>query len=146
MGETHDTLPQRAPANGESQVPPGDQGDTSLLSDPHRTKSDLALLRRCIRERWGVPAERKRRLVERACEIGEQCPDEDTALSAIRTTVAMDAADMQALATLDKMERLDAGEATENVAVRTVRYVIEEAAHEQPAPPPTTPPASENPN
>jgi hypothetical protein len=94
------------------------------LADGFALKKDVALMRRAVRERWGVPAKRRRPIVDRMCDIAETHPDEELAVTTTRVLVMMDQADMHAVEMLDKMDRLDAGESTENVR-QVVKIVIE---------------------
>lgn len=98
--------------DGKGEAPPGGQGELSVLSDPHRIRSDCRLIARAAADGWGMtPAERQTvrgRLVEIVqtkavmvtAHIGDeevQIPDGSTAdrnsTAAARVLVAVDALD-----------------------------------------------------
>jgi hypothetical protein len=103
----------------------GVEGDSGLLAeDEFALKKDVKLMQRAVRERWGVPKHRRKPIVDRLCDIAESNPDDELAVSATRVLVTMDQTDMHALEIIDKQQRLDAGQATENVQ-QAVRIIIE---------------------
>jgi len=55
--------------NPEKSTPKGGQGAPSVLSDPHRLKSDCRMIERAIREGWPVPVEKMPTIVERLTGI-----------------------------------------------------------------------------
>ena len=93
--------------------------DPNSPGDAYRLRMDIALARRSVVERWNV--KRKRQVADRMTEIAETNPDDEIAAAAARVLVTMDAVDIQAFGVLDKVERLDTGKATENVAA--VQYI-----------------------
>ena len=108
----------------------GQGGDFSLLADPHRIQSDCAMARRAIREGW--PVKRREMVVERLEEIVEkrtltiatatgivevEGPADSNAIAAARVLVAMDGLNQADDHLQDKNQRLDAGQATEAIAV-----------------------------
>ena len=99
----------------------GDKGETSLLSDPHRIKSDLPLIRRAIRNHWPITLEMQARLVERTMELVDS-EDDRIAVGAVRVGVAIVDANIRVDLEEDKAERLDAGLATERVDT-PVRFI-----------------------
>jgi len=106
-------MPPNAPSQEEISKK-GDQGDTSLASDPHRVKGDLVMLRRALKNRWPVKSEHQGRIVERLMDLIEDA-DPKIAASAVRTGVAMVDANIRIDQEEDKADRLDAGKATERV-------------------------------
>ena len=100
----------------------GAHGGTSLLTDPHRSKGDLVLLRRAIKNRWPVLAEHQAQLVERTLELVADA-DPKIAVSAVRAGVAMVDANIKIDMEEDKADRLDSGLATERVDT-PVRFIV----------------------
>lgn len=47
----------------------GGQGVSSLLSDPHRQASDVAMISRAVREGWHVPMDKRPHIVNRLLKI-----------------------------------------------------------------------------
>lgn len=100
----------------------GDQGDTSLLTDRHRAKGDLVLVRRAVRNKWPVKPENQAALVERTMQLVAD-PDPKIAVSAVRAGVAMVDANIRIDLEEDKADRLDSGLATERVDT-PVRFIV----------------------
>jgi len=101
----------------ESNSPPetsGDQGGTALLADKHRSKGDLVLIRRAMRNKWPVKTGDQAVIVDRLMRLVDD-PDPKVAVSAVRTGVAMVDANIRIDMEDDKADRLDAGAATERV-------------------------------
>ncbi len=105
----------------DSQQPAGDQGEPSILADRHRTKGDLVLLRRALKNRWPVTVEQQGQIVDKLMELVDD-PDPKVAASAVRTGVAIVDANIRIDLEADKADRLDAGLATERVEM-PVKFV-----------------------
>ena len=102
-------------------------GDTALLTNEKdwRLVEDLKILRRAALNRWDVPPQLKRAIVERIDQRLSEGSLSDRALFACaQCLAAFDKNDLAALALLDKIHRLDTGGATENVQ-QAVRVIIE---------------------
>lgn len=100
----------------------GDQGGGSLLSDPHRIKSDLPMIRRAIRNHWPITPDMQARLVSRTMELVDST-DDRVAVGAVRVGVAIVDANIRVDLEEDKAARLDAGLATERVDT-PVRFIV----------------------
>ena len=92
------------------------------MTDPHRSKGDLVLLRRAIKNRWPVLAEHQAQLVERTLQLVADA-DPKIAVSAVRAGVAMVDANIKIDMEEDKADRLDSGLATERVET-PVRFIV----------------------
>ena len=57
---------------GKGEAPSGGQGELTVLGDPHRLESDMNLIRRAVRERWPVAANRRPAVVDRLLKIVER--------------------------------------------------------------------------
>lgn len=111
LGQVDATRPSKIDAPEKTN---GDQGATSLLSDPHRNKGDLVMIRRAIRLKWPVKPEHQEMLVDRMMELVAET-DPKVAVSALRAGVAMVDANIRVDMEEDKCDRLDAGAITERV-------------------------------
>lgn len=118
------------PDTANDLQPSGGQGDFAPLSDPHRIESDCAMLRRAVRERWGVPHDKRGTVVTRLVDIVRKTsvliPVKDgvfdseavadaNAVAASRVIVAMVAQEQADEHLADKNARIDGGQATESV-------------------------------
>ena len=80
-------------------------------------RQTMALVRTACLERWPVTAAMKAKAVEQVCEIAAKAEGDRERLRANEIITAMDRANIEALVALDKLERLDAGENTENITL-----------------------------
>ena len=98
-------------------------GDSGLLNDPRRNRTDARMMSRALRNRWGVSKDLRKRAVER---VGEWIEGGDARLqrSGVRLLVDMNEQNIAVDLEQDKNDRIDEGKATENVA-SVVRIVVE---------------------
>jgi hypothetical protein len=107
----------------------GGQGEMLPLSDPHHIRGDAVMVKRAIRERWPIDAEKREKLANRAAELG-LADDVDTSAAGLRLVVAMVGQNQADEHLADKNARLDAGLATDRVAhsrEMTARELVDEA-------------------
>lgn len=128
-------------SENEITIKSGGQGEgPAVLVDAHRTKSDINLISRAVREGWNVPVEGRAIVVRRLLGVvaktsvdvmtkegpaNMEGPADQNAVAASRVLVAMDAVNQTDYWNQDKNERLDSGKATERVGIAPV--VIEQA-------------------
>ncbi len=126
----------------ENGIPPDGRGEgealtrSGLLQDGAKLKDDMRLVARAARLGWGVPKDLKQATIKRLGSIvakttvtmpaGEaglveaEYPADQNAIAAARTLATLDGLDQTDHWNADKNERLDAGKATERMAVEPV--------------------------
>lgn len=100
---------------GVGAAPAGGQGDLTVLSDPHRIRSDCRLIARAAADGWGLtPAERKAvraRLVEvvetRAVMVTTRIGDEEVQIPDGPTADRNSTAAARVLVTIDALDQAD---------------------------------------
>lgn len=65
-------------------------GASFELDDPHRVRGDLALVRRAIRQRWGITDAQRKRAPEIAMAIAENSDDDRAKVGALGILRAME--------------------------------------------------------
>lgn len=103
----------------------GDGGDIIRdLDDPHRARGTLAMLATAIKNQWPIPDA----AIEAAPKVAARMLLDGTSdrikISAIKLLLSMQKNNIEALEVLHKIERLEAGESTENHGI-TIRYADE---------------------
>jgi hypothetical protein len=94
-------------------------------SDGHHNRADLAMIERAVRHGWKIPLEWTDKLPEVAARIAADTGKNDRErLRALELIAALLRDNVAAAVQLDKINRLDAGESTENVR-QVVKIVIE---------------------
>lgn len=89
------------------------------LEDPHHRRAALRDLEMSIRKGWYIPDEANASIPAWLVELAnDPTAGERERLRAAEVLNTMRAANLKTLETLDKMERLDTGQSTENSAVR----------------------------
>jgi hypothetical protein len=108
-------------------------GDTPLLNDPHRTNEDARLIRRAVRNGWGIPPDKKRALMEKVIARAEAEEDVGKFTNLTRAALEMNAQDIKVELELMKSDAPPPPEDEETI-------VLPEWARnaaKRPAPPPT---------
>ncbi len=122
----------------------GGQGDDlTVLSDEKRIASDAAMIRKAIRLRWPIPADRRDKIVNRLASIVEKTavdiPVKDgcftseyhadgNAIAASRVLAAMEAQNQSDEHQADKNARIDGGLPTESIGLVGVNEQARKAA------------------
>ena len=92
--------------------------------DRGHDRETLRMLVRAVRERWDIPPEMRVKAPEIARRIALGDGTEREKLRAIELLAALDRDNIAALVALDKVERLDGGEATERIELAPVRIGV----------------------
>ena len=103
-------------------VPMEGQGGSPLFKDPHHIREDLRTLTAALRAGWDVPADVRTDARDIAASIMRSSPVDRDRIAAVRLLVQMRKDDVEALALLDKIGRLDSGEATERIELKPVTF------------------------
>ena len=93
------------------------------MNDPHRQRGTLLMLANAVQNQWPIPPA----AIEAAPKVAARLlleGNDRVKLGAIKLLLAMQKNNIEALVQLDKIERLEAGAATENHGI-TVRYADE---------------------
>ena len=93
-------------------------------ADRGHDRQTMRMLIRAVRERWDIPAEMRLKAPEIATRIATGDGTDREKLRAIELLAALDRDNINALATLDKIERLEGGEATERIELAPVRIGV----------------------
>jgi len=93
-------------------------------SNDHNDRAELALILRAVRGGWNIPLEWTDKLPEVAARLAADSNKPDrTRLRALEIIASLMRDNVAAAVQLDKIKRLDAGTATENFNVSTVKYI-----------------------
>jgi hypothetical protein len=84
-------------------------------SDGHHDRADANMLLRAIRKGWPITDEIRKRAVEWAIEQLDKPEYAETQAKAVAILQEADKHNLRLMEFLDKVKRLDAGQATENV-------------------------------
>jgi len=103
-------------------VPQEGQGGHSLFKDSHHIREDLRTLTAALRAGWNVPDDVRRDALAIAADIMRTSPVDRDRNAAIRLLVQMRKDDVEALALLDKIGRLETGGATERIELKPVTF------------------------
>lgn len=74
--------------HGTESRPPGGQG--AILTDPHHTRGDMVMLRMAARRKWPISRAQRKKSCARLERIIDECTDDDTVISAIKTQGVLD--------------------------------------------------------
>jgi hypothetical protein len=94
--------------------------------DPRHHRETLNLLKRAVRNRWPIPDSMREAAPRIASQIALAGKTDRERLRAIELLAALDRDNIAALATLDKVERLEGGEATERIELLPIRIGVRE--------------------
>ena len=96
------------------------EGDAVIggLEDPRQAKKTARIIRRAARERWVVGPKAKKRIIKKAQTIAIKTRDAGTFTELLKAIVAADKVAFEQLVSSHRIERLEAGESTENHAHR----------------------------
>lgn len=96
-----------------------------LGSDGHG-RSDLSLLRQAISSGWRIPEELRETLPRVVIGMIRDARSDRERLRAIEVLTAMQRDNVQAFVAVDRVERLDGGEATERIELLPIRIGVRE--------------------
>lgn len=100
--------------------------EITIGSNPKQVQPDAKLVQRAIRQRWPIPEEVRKAVVDRmAGFVADPLIDPDRAIAAARMIGVAEGQNQADDHLRDKNARLDEGKATENVAVRTVKVTFD---------------------
>ncbi len=94
----------------------------------------MRLIAVAVRNRWQIPDEMREKAPKIAADIATKGATEREKLRAMEVLAAMDRDNISALEKLDKLERLDAGESTENVTLTLLPPRLARHASHDPGP------------
>ena len=103
-------------------VPSEGQGGSPLFKDPHHIREDLRTLTAALRAGWNVPDDVRRDALAVAAGIMREGDHARDRIAAVRLLVQMRKDDVEALALLDKIGRLESGEATERIELKPITF------------------------
>jgi hypothetical protein len=103
-------------------IPTEGQGGHALFKDPHHVREDLRTLTAALRAGWNVPDDVRRDALAVAAGIMREGDHARDRIAAVRLLVQMRKDDVEALALLDKIGRLESGEATERIELKPVTF------------------------
>ena len=83
----------------------------------HHCRESLRLLRMAVNRGWRLSRKGMKAAVERMVDLAEHSEDGKIAVGAARVMVAMRDANLRAIESLYKVERLEAGQTTENIGI-----------------------------
>jgi hypothetical protein len=92
--------------------------------DPRHARETMQLLKRAVRNRWPIPDQMREVAPKIAARIAVEGKTDRERLRAIELLASLDRDNIAALATLDKIERLDGGEATERIELLPIRIGV----------------------
>ena len=92
--------------------------------DRGHDRETMRMLRQAVRNRWPIPPTMREAAPKIASRIAVEGATDRERLRAIEVLTAMDRDNINALAMLDKVERLDGGEATERIELAPVRIGV----------------------
>lgn len=103
-------------------IPTEGQGGHALFKDPHHVREDLRTLTAALRAGWNVPDDVRQDALAIAAGIMRQSDHDRDRIAAVRLLVQMRKDDVEALALLDKIGRLESGEATERIELKPITF------------------------
>jgi hypothetical protein len=92
--------------------------------DPKRDRETLRMLATAVRNRWPIPEAVRSELPELAARIALNSESDRDRLRALELLAALDRDNIAALVALDRIERLDGGEATDRVDLLPIRIGV----------------------
>jgi hypothetical protein len=96
--------------------------DYTIGSNPKQVQPDAKLIQRAIRQRWPIPDEAKKVIVERMVGyVADPLLDADRVTAAARVMVAAEGQNQADDHLREKNERIDGGKATEATEVRVLK-------------------------
>lgn len=108
-----------------SRDPAGAKGARPFADrDPKRDRETLRMLTAAVRNRWPIPEAMRSELPELAARIALNGPSDRDRLRALELLAALDRDNIAALVALDRVERLEGGEATERIDLAPVRIGV----------------------
>lgn len=100
--------------------------ELTIGSNPKQVQPDAKLIQRAIRQRWPIPEEAKKVIVDRMVGfVTDPLMDADRVTAAARMLVVAEGQNQADDHLREKNERLDEGKSTENVSVRTVKVTFD---------------------
>lgn len=100
----------------------GESARERLIPRRGEERSGLRLLQRAIANDWAIPAEMLKEAPQIATDIARNSDSDRDRLRAVEVLARMARDNIEAKVALDRVERLEAGETTENTGV-VVRFV-----------------------
>ena len=107
-------------AKGDGEAGARGRALTEGLDDRNQRKSTLRMIRQAVVNGWPMDGVDRKAIISRLEAIALECDDERAATGAAKTIADMASANLKALIELDRIERLEAGEATEIVQFPTL--------------------------
>lgn len=98
------------------------KGDRALFADPGRVREDLQMLTSALRRGWQVPDDVRAEALRVTAEMMRTTTHDRDRIASIKLLVQMRKDDIEALALLDKIGRLETGEATERIELKPVTF------------------------
>jgi hypothetical protein len=92
--------------------------------DRGHDRQTMRMLAQAVRNRWPIPQAMREAAPKIASRIAVEGATDREKLRAIEVLAAMDRDNINALAMLDKIERLDGGEATERIELAPIRIGV----------------------
>lgn len=100
----------------------GSGGDLFPKERDGHERETLRLLNRAVRCGWPVTGDGMRRAVEQVEAIIDKGQSDRETIAAAKVLVSMRASNIEGLALLDKLERLDGGEATDRIEFGPMKF------------------------
>jgi hypothetical protein len=103
----------------------------------HHERATMQMLARAVRERWDIPQGMRSRAGQIAAKLAFEGRTDRERLRAIELLAALDRDNIAALVALDKVERLESGQATERIELAPVS--LKPTSHGEPDAQPPSP-------
>lgn len=113
--------------NPDGTITPSDQSQAGGKGefaevDQRHVRETMALIRKAVKNQWNISERVKLETLRTVARIVEEGKTEREQLRASEIIAAMHRDDLAALSILDKLERLDTGQATERVEFGPMKF------------------------